>query len=54
MIAEDAVDDRENFGLIAVYDFGESEVVMSLDAPDEIRFFASLVIHSSPGAGPLA
>jgi hypothetical protein len=54
MIAQDAVDNRKDLGLIAVDDFTESELVMGLDAPDKICLFAVLVVHSGPGSGPFA
>ena len=53
-VAQDAVDDRKDLGLVAFHDLAERHLVAGLDAADQRRFFAVLVIHSGPRPGSLA
>src|SRR6202000_139629 len=39
-IAQNAEEDGEDLGLVALHDFAEGDFVASLHAPDEIRLFA--------------
>ena len=47
MVAQDAEDDREDLGLVALHDFAEGHFIPGLDAPDQSRFFSIAVIHSA-------
>src|ERR1041384_96689 len=49
MVAQDAEDDRENLGLVAIDDFAEGEFVAGLHAPYQRCFFAVPMVHSGPG-----